>query len=109
MSLSFEEAVASVTAAGERFEIVESEVGGRPMRVFRYAPPSLREAFANARPRDDRTFLVYENGRWTFEEVGKHIDALGAALVERYGVAKGDRVALAMRNYPEWVVTYAAV
>src|SRR5690606_33602060 len=55
------------------------------------------------------TFLVYENERWSFEHVSDHVAALGATLVQRYGVAKGDRVALAMRNYPEWVVAYAAI
>jgi long-chain acyl-CoA synthetase len=109
MSQSYDEAVAAVTAPGERFEIVEAEVLGHPMRVFRHTPPSLRHVFATARDRGDRTFLVYENERWSFEQVADHVAALGATLVERYGVAKGDRVALAMRNYPEWVVSYAAI
>ena len=37
------------------------------------------------------------------------IDATASLLVERYGVAPGDRVAIGMRNYPEWVTTFAAV
>ena len=37
------------------------------------------------------------------------VDALAAALVNRFNVAKGDRVAIAMRNLPEWVVAYGAV
>jgi long-chain acyl-CoA synthetase len=109
MVLSYDEAVAAVTAPGERYEIVEAEVRGRPVRVFEQTPPSLRWVFATARARGDEPFVVYENERWSFEHVADHVDALGAALVERYGVAKGDRVALAMRNYPEWVVAYAAV
>ena len=39
----------------------------------------------------------------------RHVDALGALLVERYGVSKGDRVAIGMRNYPEWVIAFAAI
>ncbi len=39
----------------------------------------------------------------------QHVDALGAALVEHYGVQKGDRVAIGMRNYPEWVISWAAI
>jgi long-chain acyl-CoA synthetase len=109
MPLSFDEAVATVTAAGERFEIVETEVLGHRCRVFANTPPSLRAVFATARGRGDQTFLVYENERWSFEHVADHVEALGAALVERYGVSKGDRVAVAMRNYPEWVVSYAAI
>ncbi len=30
-------------------------------------------------------------------------------LVERYGVGPGDRVAIGMRNYPEWVIAFAAI
>jgi long-chain acyl-CoA synthetase len=109
MTLSYDEAVAAVTAPGERFEIVEADVLGRTTRVFKNTPPSLRHVFATARSRGDRTFLVYENERWTFDQVADHVEALGATLAERYGVAKGDRVAVAMRNFPEWVVSYAAV
>ena len=59
--------------------------------------------------RGDATFLVYEDEQWAFDRVVAAYDALGAALVETYGVAKGDRVAIAMRNLPEWVVAFAAI
>jgi long-chain acyl-CoA synthetase len=57
----------------------------------------------------DEIFLVYEDERWSFAETAAKVDALGAALVTRYGVRPGDRVAIAMRNYPEWVVAFAAI
>ena len=37
------------------------------------------------------------------------VDGIATVLVERYGVAKGDRVAIGMRNYPEWVIAFAAI
>lgn len=104
---TFAEAVATVTAPGGRYEIVEADVGGQRLKVFKQTPPSLRALFDTARTRDG-VFLVYEDERRTFAEVMAEVDALGALLVERYGVAKGDRVAIGMRNYPEWVVAYAA-
>lgn len=107
--LSYEEATEAITAPGERFEIETIEVGGVRVRAFTRALPSLRELFATARERGDTTFLVYEDERWSFAEVTQHVDALGALLVERYGVAHGDRVAIAMRNYPEWVIAFAAI
>ncbi len=82
---------------------------GQPSRVFRHAPDTLRDLFGGARTRGDATFLVYEDERWSFAEVMAHVDALGDALVHRYGVVAGDRVAIAMRNYPEWVVSFAAI
>ena len=110
MTLSYDEAVARVTAPGERFETAPVEIDGITYTVFKNAPPTLREIFAGARQRDDDAiFLVYEDERWSFPEVMRYVDALGALLADRYGVAKGDRVAIGMRNYPEWVIAFAAV
>jgi long-chain acyl-CoA synthetase len=107
--LSYQEAATAITAPGERYEVQTIEVGGVAMRAFTNAPPSLRELFATARDRGDATFLVYEDERWSFAEVMRHVDAMAALLVDRYGVAPGDRVAIGMRNYPEWVISFAAI
>jgi len=109
MGLGWDEAVAAVTGQGARFETVEMEIGGQRHRVYKNAPPSLRALFEAARARGDDTFLVYEDERLSFDEVMARADALGAALVDRYGIAPGDRVAIAMRNYPEWVISFAAI
>ena len=55
------------------------------------------------------TFLVYEDERWSFDETMGHVDALAHALVHRFGIGKGDRVGIAMRNLPEWIVSFAAI
>ena len=107
--LTYDEAAAAVTAPGERFAIETIEVGGVPVRAFTHAPRSLREIFAASRQHGEDTFLVYEDERWSFAEVMTHVDALASLLVEHYGVAPGDRVAIGMRNYPEWVVSFAAI
>ena len=109
MGMSWAEAVAAVTGPGGAFEIVEAEIAGQKCRVFKNAPPSLRALFDTARQRGDATFLVYEDERWSFAEVMAKVDTLGAALAQRYGVRPGDRVAIAMRNYPEWVISFAAI
>ena len=107
--LSYADAVAAVTAPGERFETERITVNGVEVTAFKNAPPTLRFVFDTWRQRGDATFLVYEDERWGFDEVVAHLDALGALLVERYGVQRGDRVAIGMRNYPEWVIAFAAV
>ncbi|MEZ4215274.1 MAG: class I adenylate-forming enzyme family protein [Myxococcota bacterium] len=109
MTMTYEAAVAALTGAGAPFEIREIEVDGRPVRAFASTPRSLRDVFAGARARSDADFLVYEDERWTFGEVMRHVDALGSLLVDTYGLRRGDRVAIAMRNYPEWVVSFAAI
>jgi len=107
MGMTWEEAVAAVTGPGGAFELTEREPGG-PLS-FKNAPPSLRALFGLARVRGDEIFLVYEDERLSFGEVMARVDALAATLVERYGVAPGDRVAIGMRNYPEWVIAFAAI
>ncbi|MEY2425582.1 MAG: steroid-24-oyl-CoA synthetase [Actinomycetota bacterium] len=109
MTTEYDEAVAAVTGPGQVFELEEVQVLGNPTMVFKNAPKTLRDFIASARTRGDADFLVYEDERWSFDLVMQHVDALGAALVERYGVQKGDRVAIGMRNYPEWVISWAAV
>ena len=109
MAMTYDDAMAQVTAPGQIFEIAPVTVRGVEMQAFKHAPPSMRQLFDTARARGEATFLVYEDERWSFEHVMAHVDALAALLVERYEVAKGDRVAIGMRNYPEWVVAFAAI
>jgi long-chain acyl-CoA synthetase len=109
MTLSYAEALAQVTAAGARYELGEADVLGERLPVFVNAPPSMRALFDTARARGDSVFLVYEDERWSFADVMARIDALGHALVHHFGVQKGDRVGVAMRNYPEWVISFAAI
>jgi long-chain acyl-CoA synthetase len=105
---SYAEAVAAAGAEGQPFELVEVEVGGVSYRAFKNAPPTMKQFFDLARG-IDTPFLVYEDEEWTFADVMTEVDALAAALVHRYGVRPGDRVGIAMRNLPEWVVSFAAI
>jgi long-chain acyl-CoA synthetase len=106
VTLSYEDAVAQLTAPGERFETHQVEVRGVTYTAFKGAPATLKELFDLTRLYGDTEFLVYEDERYTFADVYARADGLAHALVHRYGVAKGDRVAIAMRNYPEWIITY---
>ena len=109
MDLSWTEANAAVTAPGQIFELIDAEVMGVKTQIFKNAPPHLGLVFAGARGHGDKTFLVYEGETWSFAKTMDHVDALAALLVNTYKVKKGDRVAVAMRNYPEWVISFAAI
>ena len=106
VTLSYEDASAQITAPGQRYETHEIEVDGVTYTAFKGAPSSLKELADLTRLYGDTEYLVYEDERYTYAEVYARADGIAAALVERYGVAKGDRVAIAMRNYPEWIITY---
>jgi long-chain acyl-CoA synthetase len=109
MSMTFLEANAAVTGPGQVFELIDAEVCGIQTRIFKNAPAHLGQLFAGARGHGEKPFLVYENETFTFAQASDHIDALASLLVNSYGVKKGDRVAVAMRNFPEWVMSFAAI
>ena len=105
---SIEEAIAEVAAPGQPFEVIEVEHDGVLNRSFKNSPTNLRQFFDMARGLPS-TFLVFEDEEWSFDRVMQEVDALGYALVHHYGIKKGDRVGIAMRNYPEWVISFAAI
>ncbi len=109
MSVTWDEAIAAVTGPGQIFELVTTKVLGNEVQVYKNAPVHLGQFFAGARAHGEKTFLVYEDERWSFIKAMDHVDALADLLVNTYGVKKGDRVAIAMRNYPEWAVSFAAI
>ena len=108
MSLEYEEAYAEVTGPGQLFELVDETIGGLQYRLFANAPPTLGQLVAGARG-EQSTFLVYEDERWSFDDTMRHVDALAHALVHEFGIGRGDRVGIAMRNLPEWIVSFAAI
>src|SRR5436305_14707004 len=109
MPMSYAEAVAQATGPGQMFELVPYTVNRVTYKVFKNAPQSLREFYAFGRRHGDKPFVVYENQRRSYAETMAEADAFGTALVEQFGIKKGDRVAVAMRNYPEWVISFLAI
>ncbi len=104
----FQQAWDELTAPGAQFATTTIDVRGVPIKVFESALPSMRTVWELARGYGDRDYVVYEDERFTFLEADAIIRALAARLVDVHGVQPGDRVALAMRNYPEWVFGYWA-
>ncbi|MES2897229.1 MAG: class I adenylate-forming enzyme family protein [Pseudomonadota bacterium] len=105
--MSIAQAHAALTAPGSRFEIEDLPIRGIVTHTWKNAPPTLRDVFVNGRAFKDREFLVYENDRATFEAFARATLALAHRL-SADGVKKGDRVAVIMRNLPEWPVAFWA-
>jgi long-chain acyl-CoA synthetase len=105
--ISRAEAIAALTAPGMPHELVDVEIRGRQVRVFAHAPTSLRALYeATATP---LPFLAYQDERLSFAQAWAEAGRIGHVLVQRCGVRPGDRVAIAMRNYPEWVLSFCAI
>jgi long-chain acyl-CoA synthetase len=99
---------ARFTAPGAEFEVVEQVVGGVPMRVYSGGPQTLREVLLESAAFGGRTYLVYGTERRTFAEHLRVAAGLARCLTGEYGLRKGDRLAVTMRNYPEWAPVFFA-
>ena len=98
---------AEMTSDGEMFAIHETEVRGEKLKAYAMAPPSLRDLWLLSAGFADRDYIVYQDERWTYAEAHKDVASV-ANWLQTNGVQPGDRVAIAMRNYPEWMLSYWA-
>ncbi len=101
---SMAESLALLTAPGAPFEMTEIEALGRRVRSYVRMPADLRAVFDASRNYGERDLLVFEGERLSFEAHWRAANAFARAVAERFAVGKGDRVAVAMRNYPEWSI-----
>src|ERR1700748_918692 len=101
-------AEARLTAPGAPFEVAEEMVLGETMKVFRQRARSLGELLSRARSFGDAEYLVFGETRVTYSAHLGMVASVAAALRDRFGVRKGDRVAILAANRPEWIVTFWA-
>jgi len=106
MARSHAEILAELTSPGQPFEVAEAEIRGVATKVYVAAPPNLAQVLELSRGWGEREFLVYEDERVTFEQHWQRAARFAHLLRERHGVRKGERVAIAMRNFPEWPVAF---
>lgn len=101
------QARAELTAPGAQFEIETIELRGAQIKTYKNAPLSLREVWLASAEFAERDYLVYEDERWSYSQAHAQVASIANWLRDN-GVQPGDHVAIAMRNYPEWLLTYWA-
>jgi long-chain acyl-CoA synthetase len=102
----FDEELARVTGAGGRLVIGQDELGRAIVTNLPATLPAFFKTFwaMNAA----KEAVVAGDERLTFADLDRISDRLAQGLAAR-GIANGDRVAIAMRNCPAWIVAYMAI
>jgi acyl-CoA synthetase (AMP-forming)/AMP-acid ligase II len=102
----FDAILAAVTGPGGRIQIGED---GEGRAIVTNLPPTLPMLFdAFCALHANTVAVISGSERFTFAELNAHATRLARVLVGGWGIAKGERVAIAMRNAPAWIVCYMA-
>ncbi len=103
-----EEIRARLTGPGGPFELVSEDVLGERMQVVKNRPRSLREVLAASGARGDAEYLVHGDRRIRYAEHLRLVGSVARGLEERYGIGRGDRVAILAENCIEWILAFWA-
>ena len=108
-AMSIAQANEMLAGEGSPLELVDGVVDGVEMKLYKNAPPSVPLVLQLASMQyADRDYIVYEDERVTFSALAKAVVKLAGVMKDTYGIEKGDRVAVIMRNYPQWPVAFFA-
>jgi len=89
------------------FKVTEAEIRGQTYRVFENIPSNLGDYFQQcAEMHGEKDVLIYNDERITMAQLWRRGCQFANAIKKEFKVKPGDRVAIAMRNYPEWCVAY---
>ena len=75
-----------MTAPGARLRHDETRYRGIPMRVFASALPNMRALWELSAVHGDKTYVVYEDERYTYAEIHAQVRALAHLLRDVHGV-----------------------
>lgn len=111
-AMSPEAAVAHVLATNPTFAVAPTVIRGVTFKAFQNIPPTVPALMAAGMAQHaDGTadYLLYEGERWTYGAFCAEVRRMAQVLQGQFGIGKGDRVAIAMRNYPELLTLVLAI
>ena len=106
LDLKFDDMLAKVIGPGGRLIIGEDDQGRAIVTNFPATLPSFFRTFCALNAQAEA--IVAGDERLSFADLDLWSEQLAHALMSR-GIRKGDRVGIAMRNCPSWVVSYMAI
>lgn len=110
--MTLDEASRHMTSINPVFELDQATVRGVTYPIFKNAPEHMRHLLQFARTfhgDGQNDFLVYQQERWSYDAFCRDSCRLADGLVQQFNIGKGDRVGLAMRNYPEMAIAMMAI
>ncbi|MFK7837992.1 MAG: class I adenylate-forming enzyme family protein [Sulfitobacter sp.] len=107
-----EEAVRHVTSTDPTFALHQVDVRGVTLTAFQNIPPTVPGLLAAGWARHGEgklEYLAYEGESWSYAAFTASVNKMAHAMQDQLGLKQGDRVAIAMRNYPELLMLVLAV
>jgi acyl-CoA synthetase (AMP-forming)/AMP-acid ligase II len=106
MTEQLRQAIDTLTLEGMPFAIDTCENTGD--KTYTAQPESLRAIYQAAKDHGDACYMAYADEQWSFNQTLERAAKLSHYLTAS-GINQGDRVAIAMRNYPEWMTSFIAI
>jgi long-chain acyl-CoA synthetase len=103
-----ERAVEKLTAPDQIFALEDVKIRGHEYKHYSNQPLNLSQYFGAMQGHADKGFVVCGDERYSYGEAYQQAGQLAVAMQTHYGVKKGDRVAIAMRNNPQWLFCFIA-
>ena len=108
--MDFNQAVQKVLDTDELFQTENVEIRGTIYKAFNKVPADLKELLEYGKKvREWEEFIVYEKEKISYLDFCNQVSKLSSFLQKEVGIKKGDKVAIAMRNYPEYLIILMAV
>ena len=104
----FRQTLGDLTADGAPFALATATRDGCAYRIFASAPDHMGAYFRFMLGHADKDFAVYRDERYTFGQTYAKSASLARALLDEFGVRKGDRIAIISRNNPQWMMAFIA-
>lgn len=107
-----EEAVRHVVTTDPVFAVDNVDIRGVTVKAFRNIPPTVPALMAAGWARHGEgqlEYIAYEGESYSYEDFTRSVHRLAHAMRDTLGMGQGDRVAIAMRNYPELLMLVLAV
>ena len=109
MNQILDDIIDDICLTEDDFRLKQETIRGVNYKCFDSKISNLNDYFKLSLKYPDNDMLVFDNERYTFQSCYDLSSAFANALIERFKIKKGDRIAIASRNYPEWINSFIAI